>query len=522
VNDAARILARIGRPERDLVRSVLLTGEPARASFRRWRSAVELDDVDNASQRLLPLLARRFAEVAPDDPLRTRVRGIYRHAWAANRRLWEGAAPVVGALRDRAMPVAALGGVALLDVYGDDWGTRPMYVVDVLIPTARAAEAIDVLTERGWTPDLGQSPEWVRWRAVPRHARWGFRRDDARVDLHWHVLAESTGARADEGFWLRSREVEVERVPVRVLHRADLLLEVLVRGTVTLEPSSLQWIVDAVMVLRAGWDDACSRQLASRAREHGLVEAVRAALDAIAELVGPELVAPARRDLDTNAAGLLDRLRRPGRGHRVRAELARRSAGADQGLVHGAREVADDVLDLGLATRPTAAAVATAAPTLPVVGRLWRQGVGTFVRTPAGVPPPVQPNQLLDFTRPATLDRHGATGWGMAEPTGAVTRGHEARLVLPLAPELSGRALTIRLALQSADGTTVPVAVVVNETTVSTREITPSPVTWEVAVPATVAARFTPLELVLRPAGVRGFASRLRVRLARVELGSAG
>ena len=70
--------------QRALLRAALLDGDDARDAFAWWRTHVDLDLIDPASRRLLPLLARRMAELAPDDSVLGRVRGNYRHSFATN------------------------------------------------------------------------------------------------------------------------------------------------------------------------------------------------------------------------------------------------------------------------------------------------------------------------------------------------------------------------------------------------------------------------------------------------------
>ena len=54
-----------------LLRACLRTGTDAVDAWRRWRSRIDLDDVDDASFRLLPLLYRTLATLREDATLET-------------------------------------------------------------------------------------------------------------------------------------------------------------------------------------------------------------------------------------------------------------------------------------------------------------------------------------------------------------------------------------------------------------------------------------------------------------------
>src|SRR5688572_8020735 len=117
------LLERIAPPQRLLLRSVLCEADAAGEAFAEWRRRVDLDLIDPESNRLLPLLARRLDDIAPTDPVRDRVRGIYRHAWVRNQLILRDAASLARALGDGGVPVLVLKGAALLRYYGNDWGS---------------------------------------------------------------------------------------------------------------------------------------------------------------------------------------------------------------------------------------------------------------------------------------------------------------------------------------------------------------------------------------------------------------
>jgi hypothetical protein len=500
-----------------LLRAVLLRGDAAIEAFAQWRSFVNVETVDEPSQRLLPLLARRLPDIAPDDPVRRLVQGIYRYAWARNHRLWRAALPVLGALRARRIPTLLLKGAAILHAYSNDWGARPMYDVDVLVPAACAMDAVDALATNGWEPEQDQSAAWVRWRALPNHHSWGFTMGDGRVDLHWHVLPDSIGAHADEMFWANARTILVDGRDERILDPGDLLVHVLVHGTTATNRPPLQWIADSVMLMRAASDAEMYHRFATRVRSQSEVATVARGLETIGDVLGAGLVAQPLMALRKVRPGIVEFMRRAGGRREPVRQLARHSAGGE-GLIGGAAGLVSERLDLALTTHRAAALTYGASLRSSHVARAWRSRVGSFVRTAVADPPAVGDGETLDFTWAPTLDRHGSVGWGRTESSGATTKGSEPRLVLPLASSLRGVDIVVTLELEARDRESV-IAVRANETLVGVNTVPVDGTELRLAIPAATAGCFSPLELAFRNAA-RHFArpSSVRLRLRRVMI----
>ena len=88
-------------------------------------------------------------------------------------------------------------------------------------------------------------------------------------------------------------------------------------------------------------------------------------------------------------------------------------------------------------------------------------------------------------------------------PYGVLTHGAEARLVIPLGPGLVGEDLVATLELSAVSGHR-RFDIVVNESRVGTAAAGPAPTSTSVRIDASVAGRFSPMEVALRaPAGDR-------------------
>lgn len=496
------VVARLGPAHRAIVRAALCD-QPgaAAAAWRDWRASVDFDSVDEPSARLLPLVARRGDVMPEDDPVRRRVLGVYRRTWVSNHRLWQEAAPTVAALRGAGIPVMVLKGGALLHWYGDDWGVRPMYDVDLAVPVSALGDALAVVERAGWTAELGQTTEWVRWRMSRSRHSWGFASpQDGHLDLHWRVLPGSMWDGADEGFWSASAEVDVAGVRVARMDPADLLVHVVLHGVYESNRPPLQWMADVVHLTRgveraagAADRDATIERFVHQARLHGALRVARAGLGAIRDVVGEPSVEPFLRALDGRDS-VVERLRHHrGRGAAQLAQLSRNATGG-AGVVRGLVGMAARRMEWDLVERRPAMVLYAASGRAPVVARAARRVGGPLVRVPAGRTAPVHAggDGRFDFTDPRVVDGVGATGWGVVRPEGADTMGREARLILPVTG-----AGSVRLEMRSRGGEK-DVEVLVNDRRAGRAEVGAAVTTVTVPVSVVAGRSRGPLEVSLR------------------------
>lgn len=238
----------------------------------RWRAAVEFDDVDHGSTRLLPLVYRNLGPDSFDAEVAGRLKGLYRRAWSHNQLLFKRAAEAIGALAANGIETIALKGASLAVLSYGDVGVRPMDDVDLLVPLARAGDAIESLRAAGWAPERDDPLAWTKV-----HHSLGFAGPDGgHVDLHWFALWQPA---RDEELWRASTSIELAGVPTRAPCAADQLLLACVHGTPWSPLPPFRWIADATTVVRTAdgrldWD-----RVVAEAERRRLTVASAAALD---------------------------------------------------------------------------------------------------------------------------------------------------------------------------------------------------------------------------------------------------
>jgi hypothetical protein len=249
-----------------LLRATLAEEGPARIAWNQWSRRVDLDLIDPASLRLLPLLFRRLDSWGVHHPWRPRLREIHRQTWARNKVILHRAAPLVTALQVANIPCVVLKGAALVTLYYRSVALRPMNDVDILVPTQHRDQARALLAAHGWTPTLDLPSSYLSLI----HAM-GYRKPGGgEVDLHWHLLWECCQPDADDGFWERAVSLRTANFNALALDPTDQLFHVCVHGLRWSAPPSLHWIADAITIMTSqgvviDWDrfleQASSRRL---------------------------------------------------------------------------------------------------------------------------------------------------------------------------------------------------------------------------------------------------------------------
>lgn len=276
----SEVLGNKPTPEQLLVLHAALDPAPdARRAWQRWRRAVEFDDVDHGSTRLLPLVYRNLGPDSFDAEVAGRLKGLYRRSWSHNQLIFRRAAGVIALLQSAGIETLVLKGASLAALSYGDVGVRPMDDVDVLVPIDRTEGAIVALSAAAWSADHEDPLAWTRV-----HHSLGFASGDGgNVDLHWFSLWQPA---TDVPLWRASVPFELAGMATRAPCAADQLLLACVHGTPWSPLPPFRWIADAVTVIRSAGAELEWERLVEEAARRRLTVATAAALAYLREEFG--------------------------------------------------------------------------------------------------------------------------------------------------------------------------------------------------------------------------------------------
>lgn len=278
-------LASLAPEHRLLLRAAL--GPPAVASdaWRQWRQRVAFEALDSASQRLLPLLARRDGVIPGQESVSGRIRGLYRRTWAHNQALWGGVRPAIEALAQRRIPLLVVGEAALVGLSGDA-GTRSIQELTLAVGPRHRAQAVYTLTLLGWRPRLVGIRRRLRWRLRPSGDSWSFTGPgDGRTAKPLRLCLGAPWAVADPMAWQGAQPMAVAGTVRQLQQPGDLLLQLILESARPCQRLSPQWIADVVQLLRLTDPGAVAARIQARCRHRRLPESFRTRLHAAGELV---------------------------------------------------------------------------------------------------------------------------------------------------------------------------------------------------------------------------------------------
>lgn len=298
--------------QEDVLRVVVSPLDEAVAAWRRIRPRLDVDDLwDGEVYRLLPAVAARLREAGVADPDLARMTGLHKRTWYLNQRRLHGVRPWIARLQAEGIDVLALKGLPLVLRHHPDLGLRPMSDVDLLVPSADAPRALDLL-EGGGFVDRGGVDRATLFRLYHGSGLTHPDGPEIDIDLHWNLGSPflrrgdalpgpdgPPGARSMAAFWVAAEPLDLgDEVTVSMLAPADLLLHLVVHGVWAGSGSTVRWIADLHAVLTSA---AAGRtgpvdwgRFLHQTRTRGLVvpvaNALRYAVDTFSLAVPPHVV----------------------------------------------------------------------------------------------------------------------------------------------------------------------------------------------------------------------------------------
>lgn len=258
------------RTQELLLRACLLKGDEAIDAYREWKSLVDLDNVDPGSYRLFPLLYINLKSQGLEEPMMNIFKWVYTKTRENNKILLRNLGPLLEEFNKRGIEVILLKGAGLILTCFRDYGLRPMVDADLLVPTAKTGDAIELITglgwdssitplkgfkdmkllsRLGWTPGDRKLEDFTEEYFCVRHGQDFTNPEKFTIDLHWHMLHGYNEPDADADFWQGAGTVNVEGAQARVLDPADLLLHVCSHGVRWDPLPAIRWVADAAWIV---------------------------------------------------------------------------------------------------------------------------------------------------------------------------------------------------------------------------------------------------------------------------------
>ena len=259
-----------------LLRASILKTQDAISAWNAFKESVDIDSIDPASLRMLPLLYRNLLFHRVEDQEMDRLKGVYRLTWYKNQMLFYRMQSVLNLFHEAGIRTMILKGAALSLLYYQDRGVRPMADFDVMVRTEDLQPAIDILEKSGWKA-LDNKPLNALTQKV-RHAHGFSDNTQNQFDLHWHLLPEFCTDDSDKDFWDKAVTLNFDGVPTATLSHTDHLFHILMHGAEWNKVSTLRWVADAAVIMDKARGSIDWQRLAGLARALSLSLAVKSNL----------------------------------------------------------------------------------------------------------------------------------------------------------------------------------------------------------------------------------------------------
>jgi hypothetical protein len=288
-----------------LLLEVALSDRPA--ALRAWhelRPELDLQTLDGGAYPLLPFVYKNLEAAGIDDPDLARLKGIYRNTWVRNNLLVERTGAIAGTMTAAGIPFLVVGSIGTALRFYPELGLRPVSYIELLLADDSSAAAARALADAGWRPDravatTGSEPTVL---SGPEETAVLLR----TVLAPDFVLA--SGADAHARIWEAATRIELRNTSVPALAETDELLAAIVTGARAAPGRPIEWLVDAVMILRQSPERIDWERLVAIGVDAGQGLRLLGALHALDPLAGPAVPVEIRNRLAAHKATARERL----------------------------------------------------------------------------------------------------------------------------------------------------------------------------------------------------------------------
>lgn len=181
-----------------------------------------------------------------------RLKGIYRHAWSSNHKLFFELNKILKKMHDAGIATMILKGAALTIQVYRNMAIRPMADMDILVKEDQAILADEVLKGAGW---LSPANRRLTGDLKYRHSINYTNREGFEFDLHWHPIKDSSIVAGEKKytdlFWESAVPITVVEERTLAPDSPEALFLVIIHGTWDNLESPIRWIADACYLIDA-------------------------------------------------------------------------------------------------------------------------------------------------------------------------------------------------------------------------------------------------------------------------------
>ena len=298
----------INRSHRLLLRSALCANEDALTAWQEWNADYGFSSLDEKSRDLLPLVHSNLKRAGAQSPWPQNLDHRGHLCQFFNRNRIRVMAGVVGLLSDAGIPCMALKGAALILAYYKELGLRPMGDFDILVPTEHGDQALNLLKKHHWKLGeklVGKESE-IATDTMPGVCL--VNKDDAKCDLHWHLLHDCCFPDADLVFWDQATSLMCHGRKIWILSPTDMLLHICLHGSMRNGAPATRWIPDAVTIIRTSGSQIDWDRLLAEARTRSFVYILQHAFQAIDNVLEISIPQQFRKQLAETSVSVRERL----------------------------------------------------------------------------------------------------------------------------------------------------------------------------------------------------------------------
>jgi len=238
-------------PYRILLRAALGEGVTAVNAYRRWRAGVRLDNVDNITYRLLPLLFRTCQKYELQDEDTLRIRGVAKHFWLSNTLRMQFLCEAVTALKASGIEHLLFKGAAL---FARDASLAAMHFAgdyDILVRPSDALAAVSALRVTSLKPHIVRADQFAASDLKTIHAaHFVTDASDGSIDLHWRPLPTIHDVAVVDELFRHAEDATLAGRQVGIPALADALFLAVARPEPWEASETLLRAIEAAQILR--------------------------------------------------------------------------------------------------------------------------------------------------------------------------------------------------------------------------------------------------------------------------------